>query len=494
MADPSGATSAFALHYLVYGHVWTPKVVDDGGGEIDLLTDAPTIGAPLFLMWSGEGRTINGSAESFGSPGLERIDQSSGGLSGSRWIRVVNRPSTGTSINEPIRQKAHGVCEVSAPNMPWFEVSGWEDGLTGSSFGGSRVSITVYDPGSLYEDVFVEGRSVAIYVEEYESTGGAYSLVSATELFSGFVLPGAEQDDVNFHPIYSFNAGTINDLLSVDGLDGDRQTFMSTSFEAESDIVGEEPMDTEETPLIVTDPQHVMSVLNVATVAAHIFQNHLWVEIDGDTYRLASVCDMRTDWDNLDSADEYGLDFCQLPAGNVLAAIAGLLNEPSPIIAYAGAVSQLTITPDHEFKSDADDIVDSVDEETVYRVRRIVGQAHPVSQVVLEQSPAGQKSIDDETIITKYPTSPDGSGSVKRYSIGTLFSTEAGAERLAQGTYERANAERTQILISTRGAAFGLHNRLTWLGGDYSAIRVSHSADWDWLGPHCTTVLARRLG
>jgi hypothetical protein len=495
MADPSGATFAFALHYLVYGHVWTPKVVDDGGNEIALLTDAPTIGAPLFLMWSGEGRTIDGGSESFGSPGLQRIDRTSGGLSGSRWIRVVNRPATGTSINEPIRQKAHGVCDVSPPNMPWFEVSGWEDGLTGGSFGGSRVSVTVYDPGSLYEDVFVEGRQVAIYCEQYESTGGAFSLVSAREEISGLILPGPEQDDVNFHPIYSFTVGTVGDYLQgIDGLDGDRQTFMSTAFEAESDIVGEEPLDTEETPLIASDPQHVMGVLNVATVAAHMFQNHIWVEVDGDTYRLASVCDMRTDWNNLDSEDEYGLDIVQLPGGNVLAAIAGLLNEPSPIIAYSGPVSQLTITPDHEFKSSADSIIDSVSETTVYRVRRITGQAHPVSQVILEQSPVGQKSIDDETIITKYPTSEDSQGSPKRYSLPTVFSTEGGAQRLAQGTYERANAERTQILISTRGAAFGLHNRLTWQGDDYSVIRVSHDADWEWLGPHCTTVLARRLG
>jgi hypothetical protein len=495
MADPSTAIAGFALHYLVYGHIWTPRVVDDGGGEIDLLTDAPTIGAPLFLMWTGEGRTINGSAESFGSAGLERIDQSSGGLDGSRWVRVVNRPATGTSIDEPIRQKAHGVCEVSPPNMPWFEVSGWEDGLTGGSFGGSRVSITVYDPGELYGGIFVEGRSVAIYVEEYESTGGAYSLVSATELFSGFVLPGAEQDDVNFHPIYSFSAGTINDLLSIDGLDGDRQTFMSTDFEAESEIVGEEPMDTEETPLILSDPQHVMGTLNVATVAAHMFQNHLWVEIDSDLYRLAAVCDMRTDWNNLDSDDEYALDLVQLPAGNIISAIAGLLNEPSPIIAYSGPVSQLTITPDHEFKSTPDSVIDSVSTTTVYRVRTITGQAHPVSAVVLEQSPIGQKTIDEPSIVTVYPVPADTQGSVKRYSIPAVFSTAGGAERLAQGTYARANAERTQILVSTRGAAFGLHNRLTWQGDDYSAIRVSHSpVSTDDLAPHTTAVLARRLG
>jgi hypothetical protein len=495
VADPSTAIAGFALHYLVYGHIWTPRVVDDGANEIDLLTDAPTIGAPLFLMWTGEGRTINGSAESFGSAGLERIDQSSGGLDGSRWVRVVNRPATGTSIDEPIRQKAHGVCEVSPPNMPWFEVSGWEDGLTGGSFGGSRVSITVYDPGELYGGIFVEGRSVAIYVEEYESTGGAYSLVSATELFSGFVLPGAEQDDVNFHPIYSFSAGTINDLLSIDGLDGDRQTFMSTDFEAESEIVGEEPMDTEETPLILSDPQHVMGTLNVATVAAHMFQNHLWVEIDSDLYRLAAVCDMRTDWNNLDSDDEYALDLVQLPAGNIISAIAGLLNEPSPIIAYSGPVSQLTITPDHEFKSTPDSVIDSVSTTTVYRVRTITGQAHPVSQVILEQSPIGAKTLDEETIVTKYPASADSSGSVKQYSIPAVFSTTGGAERLAQGTYARANAERTQILVSTRGAAFGLHNRLTWQGDDYSAIRVSHSpVSTDDLAPHTTAVLARRLG
>lgn len=490
MADPTSASQREALHYLVYGHVWSP-LVDDSNATEGGLTDGsyPTIGAPLMLMWTSEGRTINGTPYTYGSPGMQRISQSSGGLTGYRWIRVVDRPTDGLSTNQPIRQLGDGVSD----DAPSFELGGWEESL-GGGFGGSRVSLTVHDPGGLYDGVFVEGLAVAIYVEEYEDG----VLHSATELFSGFVDAGVEQEDVTFKQAYRFTASTIERLFGREGMDGNYSIFVDEGFELAADIInglGLPPGESVTSGLAAARPDHVMQYLTVHKVLAHIMTWHLWADVDGTRYRLAALCDLRCDWWNLDEAFGYRVPVIGLPPGNVLGAVAGMLSAQGLLIGYSFRTSDLTITPDHEFKEVQDDVLDSISSDYAYSVKTTTGPTHPVGQVRVVQTPMAMDDLTTEALIVDYPTTRDSQGSRYEFQpeIGVLIENASGAERIARGLYRRENARRDLLEVHLPGATFGLHNLLSWRGVLYSVERVSHSFDQTWLGPHETRLLARRV-
>lgn len=490
MADPTSAVLREAFHYLVYGDVWDPLVDDSYASEAGLEEGAaPTIGAPLMLTWTNEGRTINGTVYTYGTPDLRRISQSSGGFTGYRWLRTVNRPTSGLTTNEPIRQTADGVSD----DAPSFDISGWSDSL-GGGFGGSTVSLIVHDPGGLYSGIFVEGRSVAIYVEEYEDG----VLKSGVELFSGFVDAGVDVESVTYRPAYQFTASTIERLIGREGMDGNMSCFISEAFEMEADVVnGWLPQGGESviSGLFAARPAHIMTTLNVHKVLAHIMTWHLWVYIDGTRYRLAAVCDLRCDWWNLSEAGSYSVPVIGLPPGNVLAAVAGMLSSQGLLMGYSFRTSDLTITPDHEFKQSPDDVLDSIHPDYVYSVKVTTGPSRPVGQVRLAQTPIGQDDLVTEGLMIDYPTTRDSRGSRYQFQpeIGVLIQTQAGGERIARGLYQRENARRDLIAVHLPGATFGLHNLLTWGGTLYSVERVTHLATWDWLGPHETVVLARRV-
>lgn len=488
MADPSGASQAESRVVLHYGHLWQPKVDDSLTDELDLPTASPQIGAPLMLMFTNEGRTINGDAYLYSSVGMKTITQTSGGIEGTRFIRVVNRPTTGESVDEPI-QMSDAVMNFEAPS---FDLEGWAGALVPGGFGGHRLNVTVHDPNNLFgTTTFVAGRQIVLYAEEYEDG----VLISATELFSGFVDAGAQTSSGSFRRTHRFTASTIEKLMGRRGMDGRLATFVDAEFEANNGIIDDMgPIDSATSGLLSARPFHVISNLNVAKVVSHVMANHLWVDVDGvGSFRLLELCDLRVPWWNLDGGDDLQVPILSLPNGNVLQALAGLFSAQHNLVGYSFRTSDFTVAPDHEFAETMDSPLDDLS-DFAYDIQVVTGDPHVVGQVRLVQASLAQVQVGVGKEVF-YPASRDATGSIMDANVnGVFYVNESAAERMGEGIYRRANAEVDMLVFRTRGAAFDLHNIVSYGGNDYSVISVDRTGDWAWQGPIESLNQARRVG
>lgn len=487
MADPSSATQADSHIVLHFGNVWQPKVNDSLTDEIDLPTASPQIGPPLFLMYTNEGRTINGQGFNFGSPGLNSFSQDSGGVTGTRWIRVVNRMTTGESVDEPIEL----TWRVINDNAPSFEIVGWSGALQPGGFGGHRIQVVVHDPNNLFgTTTFVAGRQIVLHAEEYEHG----VLISSVELFSGFVDAGAQTSASAFRRVHRFTASTIERLMGRRGMDGRFCTFVDADFEAANGVIDDlGPIDSVTSGLLAARPFHVISGLNVAKVVSHVMANHLWVDVvGGGEFRLLEVCDLRVPWWNIAGGDELTVPILALPTGNVLQALAGMFSAQHNLVGYSFRTSDFTVAPDHEFADTMDPPVDSLS-DFAYEINIVEGEPHPCGQVHLVQASLAQAYVGVGVEVF-YPTTRDSQGSlVEANMTGVFYVDPAAAERMGEGIYRRENAT-NMLTFRTRGAAFDLHNRVSYAGESWSIISVDRTADWEWLGPIESTNVARLVG
>ncbi len=483
MADPTDDFVLSTYRWLHFGY-HAATLIDDTADELAALTSAPSSGPTLYLMKTGQSRNIDGGSENFGSPGMYSISRG-GDINATRFVRVVDLPTTGLTVDQPIREEYDGVNDA----CPSFSVLNEGGGLAYGGFGTVRLTIRLVDPPGLFGDYIREGMMVVVYDREY----GDGSLIAEGEAHSLFILAGAEVEDVDHIPVYTFTCGTWADLMSRRGMDGRLAIFMDAEFEAGSDIVGEEPMDTEETPLLATHPQRVISDLHAWKVIHYLMLNWMWADINGNRYRMAEVCDWRADTWNLDDGAEYLVPVIGVPEGSVMGAIAAMLDDQAGLLGYANS-GGFTVTCDHEWKADADDVVDSISSDYVYSIRRVTGETHPVGQVRLVQAEWSQTDLDTEPLIVHYPTSRDSTGSVVTPALGFLITTEAGAERLGEGYYRRENARGDKLIVHSRGRTFDLHNLATYDGETWSVESWTAQRDADWLGPVERTYTFRRVG
>jgi hypothetical protein len=488
MPDPSNAPQAGAFLVLHYGNVWQPKVDDSLTDELDLPTASPQIGPPLFLMYKDEGRTINGEGFNYGTVGLKTFTQSSGGIDGTRWIRVVNRTTTGESVDEPIQMSA----AVVNDNAPSFDLLGWSGALQQGGFGGHRIQVVVHDPNNIFgTTTFVTGRQIVLHAEEYENG----SLVSSVELFSGFVDAGAQTMAGTFRRQHRFTASTIERLMGRAGMDGRYCMFVDADYEANNGVIGDlGPIDNVTSGLMSARPYHIISQLNVAKVVSHVMANHLWVDVvGGSSFRLLEVCDLRVPWWNIAGGDELQVPLLGLPPGNVLQALAGMFTAQHNLVGYSFRTSDFTVAPDHEFADVMDSPVDSLS-NFAYEIATAQGDPHPCGQVHLVQASLAQAQVGVGVEVF-YPTTRDSTGSIVEANMtGVFYVNVAAAERMGEGIYRRENARVNLLTFKTRGAAFDLHNLVTYAGESWSIISVDRSGDWDWLGPIESTNVARMVG
>lgn len=492
MADPTSATLRESRHYLIWGHVYNPMVKTGSEGNMPNSGDAastgsPNIGAPLMMKWSDTDRTINGVNYTNSTPGLVRISQNDGGITGYRWLRVVDRPATSDVPTEPLRLTCDGV----ADGQPSFEINGWVESLQPGGFGGTRIDLTIHDPTSVMSSVFVAGRVVAIYVEEWEDG----SIKSASELFCGFVEPG-EVEDVTYRPVYSVSASTIERLYMREGMDSNPLLFFDTRFDQARQVIdafGSPALTAPQTGLTGVDlGTHVIENMHVHKVISHLMQYHMRMEVDGTEYTLAQMCDFRCDYWNLDTETWYFVPMLGIPMGNLMQGIIGMLPSQAPLIAYSFRTSDITVTPDHEFKDVKDTVIDSIDTNYVYGVTLIPGPDHPVGQVLVVQAAQTITTMDEVPITHRYPETRDSRGSIFSPPLPFFIKNPPAAIRTARGIYYRENS-RDRIRIHLPGATFGLHNLLTYQGDTYAVEMVTHQVSNDELYPHTTLVLARKL-
>lgn len=484
MPDPTAAFVGACRRFMVTGHV-VSAIIHDGLTEIGLLSGNTAIGPTLMLMWTGENRVIGGSTENFGTPGMRRIQRSSGGLTGSRWVRVVNRPTDGASTSQPIREQHDGV-HGGCPN---FQELGRSAGLVYGGFGGARASYRVVDPLGIWAGEFVEGRMVAVYAVEVED--GA--TVGEGEDMSGVVLADAEEEEIDGFTVYTFTVGTLADLYGQEGMSGRACTFLDATFEEGSDYAGVYPFDSVVSSILAAHPFHVIAGLHAHKAIHHLALNHMWADIDGARYRLAEITDWRCDYGNLDGGGGFTVPIIGVPEGNLMGAIANMLPKDSGLLGYQDSVGHWTITIDHEWKATPDATLDSISDHA-YSIRRVTGKAHPIGQVRLVQSPIAQPDATVEALIVDYPTTRDATGSFHQPELPILFNTAAAATRHATGIYDRGNAERDKLIVETRGRLFDLHNKASYDGETWSVESYTQARNARRLGPLKRRLVLRKVG
>lgn len=486
MAEPTTAKQGQAFHILHWGHVWQTFVNDSYADEAALGTEENIeISAPLLLFYVNESRTIDSISENWASPGLNSFTRFQGGFTCTRWARVMNPPGAGNTLDEPIRQKGWGTNDLTSS---WFEVSGWGESLPDPAWGGAELNITVYDPNNIYGGIFVEGRSIAIRVKEYEDG----SIHSDTELFCGFVLECQAQDKAG-RRMYQIRAGTIEAMYRRIGHDASAAIFIQEDYNDSSSAYqpGQGPIPPT-VGLVAANFAHVFFQLTVGRVIAHLMLWHMWVRINGTNYRLAQVVNFRRDyWNDIPVADA-AIPALPLNPGNIMDQIAGML-APYIYRGYStGRWCDFVVSIDHEFKATPDPSSGSIDEAKVYSKQDIPGQNNVYGQVITYMAPSMQ-TIRTETIIEfKWPSTPDANRSVYRPPVPFLIKTQAGGDRINKGLYDKINS-RQKIQIHLRGAPFGPHNTFTVDGSTWVVERVIHVFEDEALGSHETVVDARRL-
>ena len=491
MATPSGALNGFAFHYLVTGHGWEPFVNDQSEDESTLGSEENIeISAPLIMMWVDEGRTVNGQALEYSSTGLEHFtDSSPADFTAHRWARVVKRPADADNTvawDGPIVQSGDGTDDNETA---WFEVRSWGEALPEGSWGGAEVNITVHDPQGIYANHFTAGRSVSIYVEEYEDD----SLHSATELFSGFVLRSANTSGGVGTKQYTFTAGTIDRLFATKGKDGGAALFIQEDF---SEGIGVYQPGQGYVPptegLIASNFAHIFFQLTPGRVIAHLMLWHMYARVDGDTYRLAQLVNFRRDYWNDPSASLMYIPILALAPGNIMQQLARLLPQ-GVFCGYSARTSDFTVAAQDEFKATPDTPVDSIDEDTAYSIEYLPGENDTIGQVMVAQTPSLHFDRTQPPKIYLYPSSAVPNRSIHQVEDPILVITDEGGELLCSAIYDRLNSQ-DRVRVHVRGATFSLHNKLTLDGDQWSVEQVEHQFDAENLGSHETIVVARRVG
>jgi hypothetical protein len=491
MATPSGARRR-ATHYVFhYGLIWEPEVDDSNASEGDLdLTANIHAGPTLSLFHLNETRVINGESLSWGTAGNQSWTKTSGGIAGRRWAKVMAAYTDGQSALQPIKAQA----EVGDdPDAHWFRIDAWAEGLAEGGFGGSRLQLTIHDPKRLHQGIFVEGRSVAVRVTEYEwsDPGGSPTVLSDVELFAGFVLPSESDDAVSgAKGTYAISCGTIEQLIGREGMDAAVSLFMSRSYAHSADVA--DPMLSPEIDpgiaLIAAHPYHVMDPLNPFKVLAHLMLWHFYIWVDGARRRLAEVCDLRCDFWNIPAQD---IPLFGVPQGNLLRAVAQMLPQAN-MLGYSFRTGDLTVTPHDESKVTADTAVDSIDTNAAYAIRLSPGRTNAVGQVLMVQSVSTQFDLDTPPIIAKFPASK-GQGSIHQPPFAIFFSAQADGNNLCEAVYDRLRSQ-DRVVIHLAGYPLGLHNKFTYAGSSWTVESVRlQQLNPERMGGLSSWVLARKL-
>jgi hypothetical protein len=485
---PSSALKRYAFHYLIYGHVWDAFVNDQYANESTLgIDDNIEISAPLLLLWSNEDRVVNGDTLSPGGPGLGTHTWSEQGETMTRWVRVVNRPvdtNDAVAMNGPIRTAANG---TNNPMSSWFEVESWNESLPEVGWGGAEARLTVYDP-AIYDGIFTTGRSVSIFVEEYEDG----SLISARESFSGFVID-TENDDVQAGHSYTFRCGSVMTLYQLPGRDGGASIFLDEAYHNSRAVIdnGTGTYVVPQTTLLASIYKHIIFNLTPGKVIAHLMLWHMWVRVNGTTYRLMQVVDWRRDYWNDPPDEDMYIPAVGIREGNIGQQIAGLI-PPEVYRAYCDYRSGIVVTIDHEFKPTPDASLDTIDMDTVYAVRNLGGLDDTVGQVWLPQASITQLVMNQPVKIFKYHATADANRSTYQPPVPFLVATDAGGETIGHGLYDKKNSQQRKA-VHLPGAKWSLHNKMTLEGNEWMVESVVHAVNNNQITGHEQVCTVRRI-
>jgi hypothetical protein len=325
---PSANRFAYSKSFLVLGPTAAPRVEDGNTGETGVTFDDPALFGPvprfgptLMFMWKNVARSISGGdsyqqeipgLQAFGS--VASYDWSGGGsgssksytygTTGQKEITLTVEDDQGTSTTG--RRWIQVVDPADIAGSGGISAFAWQpiQSDLGGGLGGSTVAVSVFDPSVF--DQLVIGRLVAIYVEEYEGASSAsMSLHASGEVFVGYIIsvehtirPDGDQ--------LSFIAGTIDKLITLEGVgDGADHAFLDQTL-AETDDAGDPIVGLieEEVDLITVYAAHVMTDLTVGKALWHLLRFHLFLDIDGANRSLIQICDFIRDWWNDGDAEQ----------------------------------------------------------------------------------------------------------------------------------------------------------------------------------------------
>lgn len=525
MTTPSGNRFAYSKQYLVLGHEARPRATDANPDELGVSFDSPTLfgpvprfGSTLMMMWQGVDRILDGGDSyqqaiggqsagpvagyswsgggtsatrtyNFGSTGLQEIvltvtDDNGVSSSGHRWVRVV----------DPANIVASGVTNA-------FTWSRFASDL-GGGLGGSQITVELHNAAN--SNLYVIGRMVAIYVEEYEgATAATQTLTAAGEVFVGYIT----SVELELRPDgdrLRFTAGTIEQIIALENVvDGANHLFLDAALQDAAGEAGDPIQGPVDSPagIVTVYPAHVMTNLTVGKAIYHLLRYHLLFDVSIYVYSLVEICDVIRDWWNDGDETEGRVDYFNIPRGNLARAIASMLPQGLWIV-YGKRNGGLVVTKIHAAKPSPDPVLDSISMSYCYAgVKPTKGMDNVVRQVVLIQSVEATTANDTDMLVARYPATPNAQGSLYQPNQMFWVTTQAALDDLAEALYnDLRSTDRFQVAL--RGHTFDLHNiaqvtlsalALTWINKKFQVERVEFERDHEWMGPINQTLSLREI-